>query len=90
MHVRTLPLISQPNLMPHGSGYISTLSVMLLPRGSALGLAHGISLGEQVAHGFHKNLCISRYGASINCGYTTLTTVMYHDFLSVNRGRPCR
>ena len=37
MHVPTLTLISQPNLMPHGSGYISTCVVLLLPRGSDSG-----------------------------------------------------
>ena len=49
MHVPTLPLISQPNLMP---------------RGSALCLAQRISLGEQVAHGFHQDFRIGWYGAS--------------------------
>jgi len=34
-----------------------------LPCGSALGLAHRISFGEQVAQGFHKNLRISWHGA---------------------------
>ena len=102
MHLRALPLISQPDLMPHGSGYMSILSVLLLPRrsdrlilrwwrecgiivldrviniiaptspvvitmsvprGSAFGLAHRISFGEQVAQGFHKNLCICWHGA---------------------------
>ncbi|MCX6107045.1 MAG: hypothetical protein NTY08_14560 [Proteobacteria bacterium] len=88
MLVRTLPVISQPDLMPHGSGYISisTGGILGLPRGSdsliprwwrhcgvvaldgvlnsvgsapniitlrsmlrgsALGLAHRISFGEQ-------------------------------------------
>ena len=37
MHVRTLPLIPPPDLMPHGSGYISTCVVLLLPRGSDSG-----------------------------------------------------
>jgi hypothetical protein len=103
MHMHTLPLISQPDLMPHGSGYISTCGVLLLPRrsdsgsllwgrlcgtivldsvldsvvpapqiiitmsmprGSALGLTHRVSLGEQVDHGFHKNLSIGWDGAS--------------------------
>ena len=37
MHMHTLPLISQPDLMPHGSGYISTCGVLLLPRRSDSG-----------------------------------------------------
>ena len=66
MHVHTLPLISQPDLMPHGSGYISTHGILALPRGSALGPAHRISFGEEVTDGFHKNLRVSGYGASIS------------------------
>jgi hypothetical protein len=57
-------LISQPNLMPRGSGYISTGGILALPRGSALCLAQRISLGEQVAHGVHKDFRIGWYGAS--------------------------
>jgi hypothetical protein len=47
-------VVSAPN--------ITTLRSML--RGSALGLAHRISFGEQIANGFHKNFCIGWYGAS--------------------------
>ncbi|MCX6106184.1 MAG: hypothetical protein NTY08_10170 [Proteobacteria bacterium] len=37
MHVPTLPVNSQPDVMPHGSGYISTCCLLLLPRRSDRG-----------------------------------------------------
>ena len=37
MHMRTLPLIPPPHLMPHGSGYIPTGGILGLPRGSDSG-----------------------------------------------------